>query len=149
MRFWSALLVLPVLLGACGDKSDISLSVEMTGETIKVTDGAFSGLSGGFELRFELGSESSGSTQVSPGNFSLETEAGASLIDVLDVQPDTAFPFNLNKGESKRVVFTLSADSVDRTALCAGRVRIVGSVTDTLKGGADPVRSTAITPDCG
>ncbi len=84
-----------------------------------MTDAAFgAALSGGFQLRLVLGSEASGSTRVSLGNFSLQTESGASLVDVLDVQPDTAFPLQLDKGSSKQVVFTFSEGSVDR-APCA------------------------------
>jgi len=150
MRSWSALVVLPALLFACGgDKSDISLSVLMTDESVKVSDGAFGALSGGFELRLELGGYSSGSTQVSLGNFSLETEAGAPLVEILDLEPSVSFPINLDAGDAQSVVFQLSADGVDRDALCAGRVRIVGSLLDTLKGGTEPVRSATLTPDCG
>ena len=54
----------------------------------------------------------------------------------------------MNKGESKQVVFTLDEIDVDRDAVCAGHVRIVGSVMDTLKGGTVPVRSASITPEC-
>ncbi|MEI9938190.1 MAG: hypothetical protein WDO69_13300 [Pseudomonadota bacterium] len=150
MRLRSVLRVLPALLVACGSASDVSLSVLMTDESIQVRDSAFgAALSGGFQLRLELGSEASGSTQVSLGNFSLQTDSGAPLVDVLDIQPDTAFPVQLDKGSSKQVVFTFTDGSVDRAAVCAGAVRIVGSVMDTLKGGTDPVRSGAITPDCG
>jgi hypothetical protein len=120
----------------------------MSDESIKVTNGAFSGLEGSFQLELTLGSEANGSTQVSLGKFELQTEAGAFLADLGDAMPDQAFPINLNKGESKRVVFTLKDISVDHDAACAGPVRIVGSVMDTLKGGSDPVRSGSITPDC-
>ena len=43
---------------------------------------------------------------------------------------------------------TLDGIGVDRTKACAGPVRIVGSVTDSAKGGSDPVQSGVITPDC-
>jgi len=70
------------------------------------------------------------------------------LADLADAKPEPMFPIDLQKGETKRVVFTLDGISVDRDAACAGRVRIVGSLTDSLKGGADPVRSGLLTPDC-
>ena len=125
------------------------MSVQMTNESIAVQDSAFgASLSGGFQLRFELGSEAAGSTEVSPGNFELQTEAGERLADLRDAMPDTELPIKLNKGESKQVVYTLKDISVDRDKVCAGNVRIVGSVMDTLKGGTVPVRSGSITPAC-
>jgi hypothetical protein len=149
MRLWSVLGVLPALLVACGSASTVSLSAQLTDESIKVQDTAFgASLSGGFRLRLELGSEASGSTEVTPGNFELQTEAGERLADLRDAAPDTDYPIELNKGESKQVVYTLAEVEVDRAEVCAGHVRIVGSVMDTLKGGTVPVRSAPITPDC-
>ena len=95
-----------------------------------------------------LGSEANGSTRVSLGKFELDSEAGEFLADLSDATPEPMFPIELNKGESKQVVFTLSGIGVDRDQVCAGRVRIVGSVMDTLKSGTEPVQSELITPDC-
>ncbi len=149
MRLWSALWVLPALLLACGSASDLSLSVRMSDESLKVIDAPFGAeLSGGFQLELALGSEASGSTQVSLGNFELQTAAGESLVSLDEATPQPMFPIDLNKGESKRVVFKIDAIGVDRARVCAGPVRIVGSLMDTLKGGTDPVRSASITPDC-
>lgn len=150
MRLLSAFWVLPALLVACGSASTISLSVQMTDEALEVTDSAFgAGLSGSFQLRFELGSEASGSTRVTPGNFELQTEAGEVVANLRDAKMAPEFPIDLNKGESKQVLFTLTDISVDRARACPGPVRIVGSVMDTLKGGTVPVRSGSIKPDCG
>jgi len=121
----------------------------MSDESIKVTNGAFASLEGGFQLQLALGSEANGSTQVSLGKFELHSESGVFLADLSDATPEPMFPINLNKGESKRVVFTLQGIGVDRDEVCAGRVRIVGTLTDTLKGGSDPVQSGLLTPDCG
>jgi len=148
MRLWSALWVLPALLVGCGSASDVSLSVHLSDESIQVTDGAFSGLEGSFQLQLTLGAYANDSTQVSLGKFELQTEAGAFLADLGEATPNPMFPIDLNKGESKRVVFTIDGIGVDRDEACAGRVRIVGSVTDTLKGGSVPVQGSAITPDC-
>jgi hypothetical protein len=70
------------------------------------------------------------------------------LADLADATSEPTFPIDVNQGESKQVVFTFHGIGVDHDAACAGRVRIVGSVMDTLKGGMDPVRSGLITPDC-
>ncbi len=59
------------------------------------------------------------------------------------------FPIEVAKGGSQSVSFSFDEDSVDRDAICAGQVRLVGSVMDTLKGATDPVSSVLITPDCG
>jgi hypothetical protein len=149
MRFWSALWVLTVLLVGCGDASTISLSVQMTDEALEVTDSAFgAALSGSFKLRLELGSEASGSTRVTPGNFELQTEAGEFVADLRDAKMEPEFPIDLQKGESKQVLFTLTDIEVDLAQVCPGPLRIVGSVMGTLKGGSDSVRSASISPDC-
>jgi len=150
MRFWPAFLVLPVVLAACGSKGSVSLFVGIEQPTVSVVDGAAgSSLSGSFELSLALGPEASGPTHVTLGNFSLQTEAGASLIDVLNLSSTPEFPIDVPKGSTQTANFTFDKDSVDRDALCAGKVRIVGTVMDSLKGGTDPVSSELLTPDCG
>ncbi|HYQ40419.1 MAG TPA: hypothetical protein VER11_00575 [Polyangiaceae bacterium] len=149
MRSKFALLVLPAWLVACSvDASDLALTAHIAEPSIQVTDSAFSGINGGFKLDLVLGSEANGSTQVTSADFELQNEAGESLAQLSDAVPDPMFPISLNKGESKRVVFTIEDIGVDRSAVCAGRVRIVGSVTDTLKNGMQPVQSDLFTPDC-
>ena|SRR6478609_4950173 len=149
MRFWSASWIFPAWLAACSvSASDLSLTARIPRASIKVTNGAFSGLTGSFQLQLALGSEANGSTRVSLGKFELDSEAGEFLADLSDATPEPMFPIELNKGESKQVVFTLSGIGVDRDQVCAGRVRIVGSVMDTLKSGTEPVQSELITPDC-
>ena len=150
MRFCFVLWVLPALLPACGDKGAVSLSASIPEAEVRVTDNPFgAGLSGSFRLELALGGEASGSTSVTTGNFELQTEAGAALVDLSHAATTTVFPVQVNKGEVKSVSFTLQEDSVDRTALCAGKVCIVGSVLDSLKGATEPVQSRLFTPDCG
>jgi len=149
MQSRSVLRFFPVLLVACSvSASDLALSAHISQASISVTNGAFAGIDGSFQLDLALGSEANGSTQVSVPKFELQTEAGELLADLSDATPEPMFPIGLNKGESKHVVFTLDGIGVDRDAACAGRVRIVGSVMDTLKAGTEPVRSELITPDC-
>ena len=149
MRLWSWLLVLPAVLVACGDKAAVSLTATMPEAQVSVEEGVFgAALAGSFRIELALGNEASGSTSVSIGNFSLQTEAGASLVDVLKPETDTPFPVQLDKGELKSVSFKLREEGVDRDALCAGKLRIVGSVMDSLKGATDPIRSPLITPSC-
>lgn len=149
MRSWFALWFLPTLLVACSvDASDLALTARIPEASIAVTDGAFGGLQGSFRLELSLGSEASGSTQVTGADFQLQSEAGESLAELDDAVPAPMFPIDLNKGDKKQVLFTLDGIGVDRATACAGRVRIVGSVTDTLKGGAVSVQSELLTPDC-
>jgi len=151
MRLWLALCSAALLLAACGDKSAVSLSAQITQGTVQVADTAFgdAALSGSFSLLLALGPEASGSTTVTLGNFSLQDANGAALVDVLSLDSTPPFPINVDKGGSQTVTLTFAKDSVDRAALCAGQVRIVGSLMDTLKGGTDPVSSAPLTPDCG
>lgn len=151
MRFWSGLLSIGFLLLGCGSKGAVSLVADIREPSIIVEDSPFgaSSVSGSFDLHLALGPEASGPTTVTLGNFSLQNEAGESLVDVLHPELDTDFPLLIAKGASKTVHFTLrQGDSVERSKACAGRVRIVGSVMDTLQGGTDPVESLLLLPDC-
>jgi hypothetical protein len=149
MRFSSLVWALPLLLLGCSAKDAVSLSVSLSPATVTVTSGAFGGAtSGTFQLTFTLGPEASGPTTVTLENFSLETLQGAPLVPVLSLEPATG-PLLINKGGSKSLTFTFTDQQVDHDAACAGQVLIRGSVSDTLKGGTDPVVSDAITPDCG
>jgi hypothetical protein len=110
-------------------------------------------LGGTFELEFELGPEASGPATVSLGDFALQTAAGSPIVDPLPADASgTSFPLVVAKGGTQTVTFALSSKEQltddQYTAICAGPVIIVGSVTDSLKGGIDPVRSSPITPTC-
>jgi len=151
MRFWPLVLALPLGLSSCGDKSAVSLTVVMDQATVTAQDGTFGAtLGGGFELKFALGPEASGSSTVTLGSFILQNASGAALVDPVEVTASGAsFPLVIEKGQNKAVTFTLmSSKTVDRDALCAGQVKIVGTVMDSLKGGTDAVSSELLTPTC-
>jgi hypothetical protein len=156
MRFRSLVWALPLSLSslACGDKSAVSLTVTIVQPTVTATMGALgTDLGGGFELDLDLGPEASGPTTVTLGNFTLQTAAGAALVDPVDAAPSGAsFPLVVDKGSSQKVTFILSSKKqltpAEHDALCAGSVVIVGSVMDSLKGGTDPVKSDPVTPTC-
>ena len=66
MRLWSLAWVLPLCLVSCGDKSAVSLTVTLDQATVTAQSGTLGAtLGGGFELKFELGPEASGSATVS------------------------------------------------------------------------------------
>jgi hypothetical protein len=143
---------LPAWLLACSvevSASDISLTARISDESLQVTSGAFSELQGSFQLELVLGSEAPGSTQVSLGKFELHSESGELLADLGDATPEPMFPFDLDKGESQRVLFTIDGIGVDRESVCKGPVRIVGSVSDALKGASVPVQGGLVMPNCG
>jgi hypothetical protein len=150
MRFWPVFLGLPLVLTGCGSKGSVSLLVGIDQPTASVVDGAAgTSLSGSFQLTLALGPEASGPTRVTLGNFLLQPESGAPPIDLSNLTSTPEFPIDVAKGDTQFASFTFDKDSVDRDAVCAGKVRIVGSVMDSLKGGTDPLSSALFTPDCG
>lgn len=149
MRLLAAFLLVPVLLTGCGSKGSVSLSVDIEQPTVSVAEGAAgTSLSGSFQVSLALGPEASGSTHVTPGNFSLQNEAGMPVIDNLNLTARPDFPIDVAKGETQVVNLSFEKDDVDRELVCSGKLRIVGSVLDSLKGGTDPVSSELFTADC-
>lgn len=141
---------LPLWLVGCGSKGAVSLTVDIPEAVLRVQESPLDGpvVTGSFALQLMLGPESSGSTTVTLGNFSLADESGAPIVELLSVDKDVSFPLVIDKGASKTVNFTLTGDSVARDRVCPGPVRLLGSVMDTLKGGTDPVSSRLIMPTC-
>jgi hypothetical protein len=87
------------------------------------------------------------------GSFAIQTAAGMPLVDQVTLDAGGAtFPLVVNKGASQTVMFMMSSTKVlsasDRDALCAGQVKIVGTVMDSLMGGTDSLSSNPITPTC-
>lgn len=148
MGFSSLIWALPLLLVSCSAKDAATLSVQISSATVTVKNGAFGGsASGTLQLTLALGSEASGPTTVTLENFQLETLKRDPLVPVLGLDQATT-PVVINKGASKVLTLTFTDQPVDHDAACAGSVDIRGSVSDTLKGGTDPVASSPITPDC-
>lgn len=150
MRFLLALSLLSAVLLSCGDKSAVSLSGNLSDPSVSVQDTAFgAALSGRFKLQLSLGPEAAGPSSVMLGNFSLQTEGGVPLLQVLRTESTTNFPLVVEIGSSKSATFTFSEDAVERAAVCAGPLRIIGSIMDTSKGGTEPVTSLPFVADCG
>jgi hypothetical protein len=155
MRRSSLLLAMPLLLLACSAKDAVSLSVRISQSSLTVknsvftTGGSASGsLSGTFQVALTVGPEASGSSTVTEQSFTLQTQSGASLVDVLMVDSDTQFPLVVGKGETKTVTFTIAPSSIDHDAACAGQVKIIGSFGDSLNGATESAQSDPITPTC-
>jgi hypothetical protein len=157
MNLWTSLawtLALGLSVSGCGSKEAVSLAVTVENPEVGVTTGAFATLMGRFDLRLQLGPEAPGSTMVTLGSFALENQPGIKLVDPLPADPDSdTFPVTVAKGSTKIVPFTLhvtkALSAAERDALCAGQVRIVGAVMDSLGARTDPALSDFVTPTCG
>jgi hypothetical protein len=135
----TAILLFSVLLVACGSKDSITLGANVQNVQVTVEDETLgTQLSGGFELRLELGSEATESTTVSLETFALVRD-GQTLVAPLQATPVNAtFPVTLGKGDSRTIGFAIDSstllDASDKDAICAGPVSVSGAVTDTLSG---------------
>ncbi len=149
MRGSSLLCLLPLLLTGCSAKDAVSLSVRISQSALTVRQGAFGGsLTGSFQVQLTVGPEASGASTVTAQSFSLQTQSGMVLVDVLKVESDAAFPLSVGKGETKHVTFTIEQSAINHDAACAGPLKIRGSFSDSLKGGTEPAESDPITPGC-
>jgi hypothetical protein len=150
-RVLAALIALSAL--GCGSKGAVSLGANVQNPELlieQLTLGPH--LSGGFELRLELGSEATGNTSVSLESFALVRASDQSaLVAPLPAAPQgVEFPLDVPKGQTKLVSFVLDdqlvIDSAQRDSICAEPVEIVGSVRDSLSGGeSTPLRSISFT----
>jgi len=154
MRFEAWFLALLPLISGCGDKSAVTLTASITDAMVTVQDGALgASTSGDFTLVLSLGPEAPRAATVTLGNFALQSEQGTALIDPLPTDSGSAsFPLDVNKGQNISLPFTLNVMKLltpdQKQALCAGKVRIVGTVMDTLSGGTDSAQSVAVSPSC-
>jgi hypothetical protein len=149
MRRSLLLWAMPLLFLGCSAKDAVSLSVDISQSALTVSNGTFGGsLSGTFQVALTVGPEASGSSTVTEQSFALQTESGTSLVDVLMVNSDTAFPLVVGKGETKTVTFTIPPSSIDHDAACAGQLKILGSFGDSLNGATESAQSDPITPSC-
>ncbi len=140
-------LLLGLLATGCGSNKSVSLDARVEGANLSLTDGALgTQIGGGFTLVLELGHYASKSTQVTVESFSvLGADSNSTALAPLVVGPDPG-KIDVGVGKKKSIAFTVDGTKLltaaDKTALCAGAVVIVGTVTDTLGGGKSiPLRS--------
>jgi hypothetical protein len=144
-------------LVSCGSKGSVAVSVAVDSPTVAVLQASAlaASISGGFNLRLELGAYAPSGTDVTPreGNFNLVKPSDQTPLLVLHLTSATAPPFHLDPGTKTTVVFTISdqAGSAmqvitkdELTAICQAKtVQIAGSFTDTTSGNPTPVTSTS------
>ncbi|MEZ4219885.1 MAG: hypothetical protein R3B13_03080 [Polyangiaceae bacterium] len=146
MMFRFSPCLLAVFLVGCGSKESISLTANVQNVTLAVEQKTLgTQLTGGFELFLELGSEASGSTEVSLEAFAV-VRGTDTLVSPLQASPQgVTFPLSLGKGQKRVVPFTVDdstlVDAALKDSLCAGAVRMRGAVSDTLAGGRTPLQS--------
>jgi hypothetical protein len=144
------LVLLLLLPAACGSKDNVGLSGSVENVAISfesVTLG--SRLSGGFDLRLELGEQAPETSTVTLGGFSLQAEQQE--LAALAVLDDAgSFPMNLEPGQTRRAELTLddrNTLAVERPSLCNGPLRIVGTVSSSAGGRVTPVASAELLLD--
>ncbi len=95
-------------------------------------------LSGSFDLRLDLGERADKALDLTPDKFSVLGAGDATIVPTLSAATTESYPVHVNVGQARTLTYTLDdknpLDASAQTALCAGPVRISGSVTDA--GGA-------------
>ena len=154
VRFSSvgAVLVAAVATWGCGSKDAVTLGAKVRNVQISVEQKTLgTQLGGGFELFLEVGAEASGGSTVTLETFGL-VRGGDTLDSPLQATPQgVTFPLTVGKGQSKTVSFVIDSasllDPATKDAICAGPVRVSGSIKDTLSGGErTPLSSSDVTP---
>jgi hypothetical protein len=142
------------LLGAaCGSKGAVSLTARIESSELGVTSGTLaSGLSGQFDLVLELGEHAPRATTVSAPSFGVR-QGNDMVVPTLSLSASERFPIELEPGSDQRVRFTVaeneSVTDEEAEKLCAGPIRISGTVTDSLNDGKPAaIDSPAFQVDC-
>src|SRR4029079_15723440 len=109
-RAVAASLVLLLGLVSCGSQGSVAVSASIESPTVAVLQASAlaAALSGGFNLRLELGAYAPSGTDVSPaqGNFSLVKPSDQSPLLVLHLRSTTPPPYHLEPGANSTAVFT-------------------------------------------
>jgi len=139
-----------LVLGGCGSKGSVAVSMEITAPELDVESSAVGAdASGGFALRLALGEEAPEATQVALGTFSLQ-RASTELLGPLSLS-GAAFPVRLGVGEQKTFALTFveSTELDVADALCDGPLSVLGAVSDSESGDQPTsVRSPAFSASC-
>jgi hypothetical protein len=147
-------LVWVVLLATsgCGSKGSVALSGSVSRAQVSVEEVTLgTRLTGGFDVFLELGPEATDGTTATLQSFALVAADGrGALVEPLLITPPET-EFRLAPGDTRTLGYTLAhPDPVPaeaKAALCAGELRVVGAVTDTLSGGrTTPLQSSAFSP---
>jgi len=140
---------------ACGGKENASLTLSIVDPRVEVTSLALGAeLSGGFDLRLELGEYAPERTEVSLGAFALR-RGQTEIVAPLPLSPGSGvtFPVAIGVGEVRLVHLDFDASSLlgagERDAVCEGPLVVAGAITDTLSGGkTTSAAGPSVTPEC-
>ena len=144
------LLVAAVLLAGCID-TDAAVFVDATigapALTVVPQGGLGFGLQGSYALELHLGARASGTSQVTYTSFSLKGSDGSVVVESLPVAVDKPSPVSVDPGGDVLVTFTIDTgaatlDPAVKDQICAGQVRIVGVIEDSLESESSPIESS-------
>jgi hypothetical protein len=140
-------LLLAALLLGCGVKEDASLYVYAKNATLTKSTAAFTKLDGSVEVFFDLGKytqESATIESISLGMF----RDNKQIVPAAKFEPPagTTFPVTMAPGSRVTIKYTITRSQLidtEPTDLCAGPVKITGTVKQTGKGemqiNSDPI----------
>lgn len=150
---WIQAAVLASVALGCGSKGAVSIAAHVDSPVLSVDSGVLvTSLSGQFDLVLALGDLAPEQTSVQLGGFAVK-ETDRVLVESLALTSSETFPLVLEPGDEKRVRFVLEAGAsvTEETgaALCAGRVRLSGTLSDTQSDGKQTLAESApFEPDC-
>lgn len=148
MRSW---VLAAALLAGCGVKEDASLSVYAHGAVLTKGSNAFgSKLDGSVNVVFDLGKWTQGNVTVEAIQLGLYRDT-TQIVPGATISPPTGttFPLVMAPAQKQTLVYTIKKDSLtadEATALCAGPVKVSGTVTQAgqapIQIAADPIAVT-------
>jgi hypothetical protein len=108
-------------------------------------------LQGSFALELHLGARASGTSQVTYTSFSLKAADGSVVVESLPVAVDKPSPVAVDPGSDVLVTFTIDSgatvlDNTVKDRICAGQVKIVGVIEDSLESESSPLESAPFSP---
>jgi hypothetical protein len=132
----------------CGSPGAVATLASITGASVTVEQLTLgTHLTGDFDLVVEVGAAASNAATVTPQSFSLSRDAQV-LKSPINVAASGTVPFTVGIGEKKSVHFTIDdlLATGEASAICAGKLRIVGQISDSLSGKTLSVTSPDVDP---
>jgi hypothetical protein len=150
MRTRLAIPLIGLVLAGCGSKDNVALSGSISDVAISIEQLTLGmRLTGGFNLRLELGAQAPQTANVSLGSFSLLGPDQNEVAPLMVLDPGQVFPLPLEPGQSRSAELTLDDGdpiAAERSLICQS-LRVAGVVTDDAANGrVTSVSSAAFLP---
>jgi len=142
------------LLLSCADKSDITLTANLSEPRATVAPGVFGfSFTGDCTLVLQVGGYASDASTVTVETFSLNSENQESLVAPLDWKPVGAtLPFVVAKGSTSKLMLQLGPTQLTESLanrICTESIVYVAAVSDSLaQGRVSEVRGQAFMAGC-